>query len=59
MALFLYIVYILCYCERSELSGLFNGTHFLYNYHRVGITKSVDSIIESVDTISRDERDVP
>ena len=28
-------------------------------YHRVGITKSVDSIVESVDTISRDERDVP
>ena len=20
------------YCERSELSGLFNGTDFLYNY---------------------------
>ena len=31
-----------CNCERSELSGLFNGTDFLYIYFRPSIRRAVN-----------------
>ena len=30
------------YCERSELSGLFNGTDFLYIYFRPSVRRAVN-----------------
>ena len=33
---------IFIYCERSELSGLFNGTDFLYNYFRPSVRLAVN-----------------
>ena len=32
----------LSYCERSELSGMFNGTDFLYIYFRPVVRRAVN-----------------
>ena len=35
-------VLLITYCERSELSGLFNGTDFLYIYFRPAVHRAVN-----------------